>query len=223
MPSPRSRPGPNISRMRPVPVPRSSSERNGRSASAVAIAAWRAVGDVQPADAIPFGGMFAEIGLRGRRPGGPHLGQPLAIANDDRVGRIEPRHQIVRQCGGAAALGEAEECPVALAVALDQAGLPEQPEMPRDARLQLPQDVGEVGHGELGLGDECQDAQPGALGRRLQRHMKTGKSQVRLVGQGNRQHAPPRQRSHWNSHKDMFIPLTSEPQGVPIAMASGGN
>ena len=50
--------GPNSSSMRPVPVPRSSSERNGLSASASRIALFdRLVGDVQLADAVPLRGM----------------------------------------------------------------------------------------------------------------------------------------------------------------------
>ena len=66
----------------------------------------------------------------------------------------------------AAALAQAEERPGALAEALDQAGLGQQPQMARDARLRLAQDVGEVGDGELGLGEQREDAQPRRLARR---------------------------------------------------------
>ena len=53
---------------------------------------------------------------------------------------------------GRSALGDAEEGPGALAMALDQAGLGHELEMPRDARLRLAEDVGEVGDVELALG-----------------------------------------------------------------------
>ena len=45
----------------------------------------RLVGDVQRADAVPLGGMRLEIGLRGGGARGAHLGEPLAVARDDRV------------------------------------------------------------------------------------------------------------------------------------------
>ena len=53
----------------------------------------RGVGDVQLADAVPLGGMAAEIVLRGGGARGAHRGEPLAVAGDDRIVRIEPRDQ----------------------------------------------------------------------------------------------------------------------------------
>ena len=44
----------------------------------------RGVGDVQLADAIPFGGVAAEIILRRGGARGAHRGEPLAVAGDDR-------------------------------------------------------------------------------------------------------------------------------------------
>ena len=173
-PSPRSISGPNSSSIRPVPVPRSSSERNGLSASAVADRGLdRLVGDVQLADAVPLGGVLAEIGLRGGGARRPHRGEPLAVARDHRVGRVEPLQQRARDGRAAALLGQPEERPGALAEALDQAGLGEQLQVPRDARLRLAQDVGEVGDGQLGLGQQRQHAQArllaGGLERRIER------------------------------------------------------
>ena len=49
-------------------------------------------------------------------------------------------------------------------MALDQAGLDEQLEMARDARLRLAEDVGQIGHGQLALGEQRQDAQARLLG-----------------------------------------------------------
>ena len=128
----------------------------------------RLVGDVQLADAVPLGGMAAEIGLRGGGARGPHGGQPLAVARDGRIAGIEPRDQLARELGAAAVLAEAEEGPGAFAEPLDQAGLGQQLEMARDARLRLAQDVGEIGDRQLGLGEQRQDAQPRRLAGRLE-------------------------------------------------------
>jgi hypothetical protein len=54
---------------------------------------------------------------------------------------------------------------------LDQVRLGEELEMARDAGLRLPQDFGQVGDGEFGLGQERKNAQPGAFGHRPQRVM----------------------------------------------------
>jgi len=116
----------------------------------------RGVGDVQPADAIPFGGVAAEIVLRGGGAGGAHGGEPLAVAGDDRIVGIEPGNQGAGDVGDAAALAEAEERPGSLTIALDQTGLAEKPQMAGEPRLRLAQDGGEIGDGQFGLGDEQQ-------------------------------------------------------------------
>ena len=68
MPRPRSIVGPNSSSMRPVPVPRSSSERNGLLAERLADRRLdRFVGDVQRADAVPFARRARGNSLRRRR------------------------------------------------------------------------------------------------------------------------------------------------------------
>ena len=85
------------------------------------------------------------------------------------VGRIEALDQRARDVGAAAVLGEAEERPRAFAEALDQPGLGQQLEMARDARLRLAQDVGEIGDGQLGLGQQREHAQPRLLAGRLER------------------------------------------------------
>ena len=123
----------------------------------------RGIGHMQAADAVPFGGVLAEIGLRRGRARGAHRGEPPAVAHHDRIGRIEPPDQRLRDVGDAAALAEAIERPASLAEAIDQAGFGEQLQMPRDARLRLAQDLGEVGDREVGLGEQRQDAQARAL------------------------------------------------------------
>ena len=63
------------------------------------------------------------------------------------------RHEAAgRQVAAPAVLGEAKECPRPLAEALDKAGLGQELQVARNAGLRLPKDVGEVGDGQLGLG-----------------------------------------------------------------------
>ena len=66
--------------------------------------------------------------------------------------------------GRRAPVGQPEEGPGALAVALHEAGLDQKLQMARDARLRLAQDVGEVGDRQLALGQQGQDPQPRLLG-----------------------------------------------------------
>ena len=84
-PRPRSIEGPNSSSIRPVPVPRSSSERTSVPARAARIASSTAcIGDVQLADAVPLGGVAGEIGLRRRGARRTNRGEPLAVAQQHR-------------------------------------------------------------------------------------------------------------------------------------------
>ena len=111
------------------------------------------------ADAIPFRGVPAEIILRRGGARRAHRGEPLAVAGDDRIVGIEPRDHRACDIGSTAALAQTEERPRAFAEALDQSGLGEEAQMPRQPRLRLAQDLGEVGDRELGFGDQRQDAQ----------------------------------------------------------------
>ena len=120
------------------------------------------------ADAIPLGGMPAEIVLCRGGARGAHRGEPLAVAGDHRVVGIEPRDHRTRDIGSAAALAQTEERPRAFAEALDQASLGEEAQMARQARLRLAQDLGEVGNRQLGLGDQRQDAQARGFPRCLE-------------------------------------------------------
>ena len=87
----------------------------------------RLVGDVQLADAVPFGGVAARNRSAPRRRA---RRAPTASRSRSRamvgVGGIEPRDQLARQRGAAAALAQPEERPGALAEALDQPGLGQQ-------------------------------------------------------------------------------------------------
>ena len=121
----------------------------------------RLVGDVQLADAVPLRGVRAEIVLRRvrRARGAPRR---AARGRASTIGSSGSSRAISARASSALPprFGQAEERPGALAEALDQAGLDQQLEMARDARLRLAQDVGEVGDGQLGLGQQRQDAQP---------------------------------------------------------------
>ena len=162
---------PNSSSMRPVPVPRSSSERNGRSPSSSADLGFdRLVGGMQAADAVPLGGVAAEIILRRRDAGRAHAGEPLAVAGDDGIGGIElfaPTGAPARPSAPCSA--RRKNAHDALAEALDQPRLGEQLEMARNARLRLAQDFGELRHGQFRLGEQREDAQPRLFPGRLER------------------------------------------------------
>ena len=128
----------------------------------------RLVRHVQLADAVPLRGMRPEIVLGCGGALRADRGEPVAVAGDDRILGVEPGDQRARKLRAAALLGHAEERPGAFAEALDQAGLDQEPEMPRDARLRLAENLREVGHRQLGLGQQNQHAQPRVLARRLE-------------------------------------------------------
>ncbi len=60
------------------------------------------VGDMQPADAVPLGGVTAEVVLRGVAARRAHGGEPLAVARERAVGGVEPRDE--RTASSAASL-----------------------------------------------------------------------------------------------------------------------
>ena len=205
-PSPRSIAGPNSSSMRPVPVPRSSSERNGLSASAVRDRLLhRFVGDVQLADAVPLGGV-----ARGNSPAPP----PRAPRARRRAARGRARWS-GRRDRAARRASRASSAAPPRSPSRKKAQEPSRKrstrpasasslQMARDARLRLAQDVGEVGDGQLGLGEQREDAQPRLFAGGLERAVEIGKRQL-----GGRRH-----RSHGvglvpndTAYKDIFIRL----------------
>ena len=60
------------------------------------------------ADAVPFRRVAAEIGLRRRCAGGAHGSEPLAVACDGGVERVEPADELACERRAAAALAQAE-------------------------------------------------------------------------------------------------------------------
>ena len=143
----------------------------------------RRVGDVQLADAVPFGGVGAEIGLRG---GGARLPAPRRAApgrarwsgRRDRAGRAargRPRRR--RRCSASR-----KKAQVPSRKRSTRPGLGQQLEMARDARLRLAQNVGEVGDGELGLGQQRQHAQARLLAGRLERGVEGIETEAAVRG-----------------------------------------
>src|SRR5450759_3658760 len=126
--------------------------------------------------------MRPEVGLRRGGARGPHRGEPVAVARDGRVGRIEPRQQRAGDLRPAALLGQAEEGPGALAEPLDQPGLGQQLEVARNARLRLAQDVSQIGYGQFGLAKQSEHAQPRLLTGRLEGGVERIEAELDAIG-----------------------------------------
>ena len=168
-PTARSASGAASSSIRPVPVPRSSrcanrlfaNHRHHRRLDPF-------LGRVQRADAVPVGGALGEIGggLAAARFSGHR--QPRAVGDEHRVGRIEAGDQIAgqRAAGAGAAVGKPEKRPGALALALGEAGLDQQFEMARHARLRLAENGDEFADRQFRLADQREQAKPGDFARR---------------------------------------------------------
>ncbi len=111
----------------------------------------RFLGDVHGAQVIPVGGVGLEV--RGRRPGAraAHLVEPRPVGQQHGIVARDGIDDLPRQTRGGGDLRHEQEHPGALAVALDEAGLDEQLEVPGDARLRLPEDGDEFADGELGV------------------------------------------------------------------------
>ena len=122
------------------------------------------LGDVQGADLVPMAGNPAEIGLGGALPGLDDARQTLAIALQERViGRQQVDDEAGHGCAGAG-LGQTEQHPAPLLVAVDQTGLAHQLEVTADPRLALRQDGGELGDVEFAMRQDEQKPEPGAFG-----------------------------------------------------------
>ena len=178
-PRPRSIDGPNSSSMRPVPVPRSSSERIGTRP------ARRRSPPPPPHRRHAACGCGPTRRRAGRnrlapRPRAPRAPRPAArgraasVASSGSSRAISSRASVAR----AAPLAQTEEGPRAFAEALDQPGFRQQPQMARDARLRLAQDVGEFGDRQLRLGQQGQDAQPRGLAGGLEGAVESRERQV---------------------------------------------
>jgi len=120
--------------------------------------------------------MAPEVVLRRGAAARPHGGEPLAVAQHDRIVDVEPADQPARKLGGAAAFADPEEGPGAFAETVHQAGLGKEPQMPRQPRLRLAENFGEIGHRQFGLGEQRQDPQPRRLAGGFQGGGHAGKA-----------------------------------------------
>ena len=139
----------------------------------------RNIGNMQLAQLVPAGRMLTEITLRRLLTAGAHLREPFAVALEDRIRRIGQRKDRIGKRRPGAFGSPAIECPGCFAKALDDAGLGKQPQMARDARLRLPENVGEIGDGQFRLVEQRQQAQARILRGRLQateQGFETGRS-----------------------------------------------
>src|SRR5262249_53202997 len=124
--------------------------------------------DMERADAMPFRGIGAEIGI-GRLGALPLHGFEPRIVEEHR--RVVSRHGIANalgELGDAPALRQAIEDPGALTEAVEQPGLAKELQVPRHARLALPQNIGELADGQLAARAKEQEPQSRWLGRRPQ-------------------------------------------------------
>ncbi len=131
-----------------------------------------ALGDVERADAVPLRRVGAEIS---RRLGGALMldgGEALAIEGERGVGLRHQFDQEPRQLACPRPPGRAIEHPGALAEAVEQPGIAEQLQVPRHARLALPEDVGKLADREFALGAQHKQAKPGGLRRCAQPHQQ---------------------------------------------------
>ena len=139
------------------------------------------IGDMQPPNAIPFLGMSAEIRLRDLCSAGADLRQTLAVADQRRIAGIEACDERTGELRAGAAVGQAEEGPGTFAIALDQPAFSEQPQMPRNARLGLPKDFGQIRNGKLGFHEQREDTQPRRFCRGPQRAVQIAESEEALL------------------------------------------
>ena len=152
--------------MRPVPVPTSSTLRCCRPTSSTIACSTSVVGGVERALLVPARCDAGEVLLGAGGAAAADDGEPVEVGGDRGVVRVDPGQHAGDDVGDRAGRDEVEERPRALAVLVDHAGLGEQLQVARDARLRLPEDVGEVGDGELAVLEQRHDPQPRLLADR---------------------------------------------------------
>ena len=169
MPSAWSAPGPNNSIIRPVPVPMSTSRPIGASAERAGDRRLDlALGDVERAQRVPIAGMAGEIALGGGGAVGAHRGEPGGVGrrSRDRRRRARPSGRAAGRAARSARRGaEAEEHPAPLLAPLGEAGVDQDLDVARDARLALPEHLRELADRKLHRAQQRQDAKPRRIGQ----------------------------------------------------------
>jgi len=117
---------------------------------------------------LPTGGVLAEILGGCLRPCPLDGVQPLQVERQGLVVGGDGVDQGARQSGEGATLPQPVEGPGALPEAVEQSGVAQQLEMAGNARLALPQDLGQFAHRQLTMGAQRQQPQPCRFCRRLQ-------------------------------------------------------
>ena len=165
-PTARPAPGPSSCSMRPVPVPRSSRLWMGLDPSASRMAR---LDERPPAPAASGSGPIrARAGRRIpaplRRAAGARRRAASRSSASAVIGAVECGEHGPQDRGAGPSSVTPEEGPGSFAVALDELRLDEKLQVARDARLRLAEDVGQIGHRQLALGEQRQDAQARLLG-----------------------------------------------------------
>ena len=145
----------------------------------------RLVGDVQLADAVPFRGVGPEVVLR--RRGARARAPPRAARGRARSSESLGSSRAISARASSAPpprFGEPEKRPGAFAETLDQPGLDQELEVARDARLRLPQNLGEIGHRQFGLAEQREDAQARLLAGGLEGGVEGVEWQVGRISHG---------------------------------------
>ena len=127
-----------------------------------------AVGDMQGAQFVPALGIVAEEAHGGGLAALLQGVEPGAVGGDTGMLGVEPAHELAHQGGVFAGGDQAEAGELGLAEALQQAGLDQQLEMARHARLALAQHMDIVADRQVFARRQRQDAQPRVFGGRPQ-------------------------------------------------------
>ena len=159
--------------MRPVPVPRSRSARDRSLANRLAHRRLDGLlGHVQRAQPVPLRRQAREEGLRGLGARLADGAQPSLVGGKPCVFAVEVDDEALHGRPDGAALGQMEEGPGPLPVAFDEPCLGKQLQVPRNTRLRLAKNVGEVRDVEFALGKQRKDSQPRLLPGRPERRQK---------------------------------------------------
>ena len=107
---------------------------------------------------VPARGDAGEVLLGGGGPALLHDRASIPVGGDDRVVRVDPGQDAVDRIPDRSVRCEIEERPGTFTVLVDDAGVGEQAEVPGGARLRLPEDVDQVAHRELAVGEQRHDS-----------------------------------------------------------------
>ena len=128
--------------------------------------------------------MRAKYSCARRRASAAHHREPVEVGGDRRVVLVDTGEHTGHHVGDRPGGDQVEERPGALAVLVDHARLGEQLEVPGDARLALPEDVGEVGDRQLAVLEQGDDPQPGLLADGTQHVEHRLRAESRHLGHG---------------------------------------